>query len=455
MDTGSTPKLDPQPSIQRDKRRICGFLAAYPESADISNNGWENYLTRAIHDNDIEAVRFHLAAGANPLFSEPYDGPSSALLWAAIRGDRSITQLLLSAIPPAAHTSSATTYKGICEEDILHRCMVDAATHGHHLIVRDFLDARDYPRSTIGWALGAATRRWEVDVVEVLLERFTFDQNDLTISLNTAVKEKWGIEFENRYEEKYFNTDPDKQARLVSRLLKETKPNLQDPTIGPPLLREAIFRSEQQGALRVLLDQGIDPNTQWGNGETSLHLLAVPHYCSLYMGLGEGWVNEAGIALLLEHGASITIKNHNNEMAFQLAAEFANTDIFLRYYMPDKPGLLSMNESRETLLHRAAAGDKRDTVEYLLSRGCFDVNALNSTGWTPLICALARGCSSKSEDMAVETARCLLDANADPLIKTADGSTLLHLLGSFGNPGPVKEPQDEALKIEKKSSADE
>lgn len=44
--------------------------------------------------------------------------------------------------------------------------------------------------------------------------------------------------------------------------------------------------------------------------------------------------------------------------------------------------------------------------------------------------------------MAIQTAQLLLDANADPLAKTDDGWTVLHLIGNFTNPGPSKESQN-------------
>lgn len=444
MGIQTQPDTTTHPPGQRMKTRS-DFFAAYPATVDLSDGDCENYLTRAIRNNDIEAVRTHLAAGANPLFPEFADGTRTALSCAAIRGKREMVQLLLSCIPPLAHTSSTTNFKGENEEELLRVALVDAATYGHVLIVRDFLDTRELDHTVIGSVLGAATRRWEVDVVELLLDRFTFNQSSLVSSLKWAVKEKWGIEYENRYEEEYFDSDPDKQARLVSRLLDETKLDLRDPLVGSPLLYEAIFRSEQRGALRVLLEQGVDPNTQWEKGETALHLLASPHRPPSWtnQGQGEGWVNEAGIALLLKHGASITVEDHNNEKTFQKAAEFSNAGIFLRYYLPDDSGLRVTNEYGETLLHRAAAGGKHSTVQYLLSKG-LDVNAASRHGWTPLLCALAGPTEGhwKTEDMAIQTARLLLNANADPLAKTDDGWTVLHLVGNFPNPRPSKNTQD-------------
>lgn len=216
------------------------------------------------------------------------------------------------------------------------------------------------------------------------------------------------------------------------------------PAVGSPLLREAIFRSEQQGALKVLLDRGADPDTTWEDGKTSLHLLACPHYPPMpFLGpRRDAWMNEAGIRLFLAKGASIDIKDDYGQTATCDAAEYAFTDTFLRYFLPrsDSEYPFRKNKYRETMLHRAAAGGKHDTVKYLLEQGCFDVNATNQTGWTPLICALAPNeLAMKSETMAVETARLLLDSGADPSVKTLNGWTILHCLGSYPNRGPPKE----------------
>lgn len=366
------------------------LLAAFPESVD---SRWETHLTPAVHNNDIEAVRAHLAASANPLFPERGDGPRTALAWAVIYGNRSIVKLLLGSIPPVSQTSSTINLRGENEEEVFQSCLIDAATRGHHLIVGDLLDMRDsYARSIQEAALGDATRRWQVDVVEVLLERLNFTKSELVPLLLWAVEAKWGVDGHNPYDEEYSNLDPDKQARLVTLLLDETAGlvDLSDPAVASPLLRAAIFRLEQQAVLRILLSQGIDPNIQWEHGETALRILAKPHFTAKYMAGGRGWINEVAIALLWEFGASITIKdNKNNQTAFEIAAECSSTDIFTRYYVPDDSYLMSKNEFGETLLYRAAAGGKYGTVGFLLNRGFFDVNAATSTGWTPLLCALA------------------------------------------------------------------
>lgn len=63
--------------------------------------------------------------------------------------------------------------------------------------------------------------------------------------------------------------------------------------------------------------------------------------------------------------------------------------------------------------------------------------------------------ADKSEDEAVQTARVFLDAGADASAKTADGWTMLHLLGLFGNPGPRKETEAEQPTVDQEQFIDE
>lgn len=433
MDDGTQSHPDGRAQQPKKKRRE---LSDY-EAVNIPKGSFETYLSTAINNDDIDAVRARLAAGANPLFPERCDGVKSALSWAAIRGQRETMQLLLKQISSLPPTSTTTEREGETEESLLRMGLRDAAAYGHALIVRDFLDWRDFDNSVN--VLGVASRRWEVEVVELLLDRFTFSEEVLTSCLLQAAEEKRMIEFERTPEDKYFDSDPDKHARLVLRLLDETKVDLRDPEVGSPLLHGAIRRSEQQGGLRVLLERGADPNTRWEKGQTALHLLASYHFSDHPTLSGKASEpNQAGMSLLLQHGASITIEDDNGETPFQQAAEFSDTDIFVRYF--SNLDLRATNEHGETLLHRAAAGGKYGTVEYLLSKG-LDVNAITRHGWTPLLSALTvpTGRHRKTEDVAVQTSRLLLNAKADPLAKTQDGWTVLHLLGNFANPGPLKE----------------
>lgn len=75
------------------------------------------------------------------------------------------------------------------------------------------------------------------------------------------------------------------------------------------------------------------------------------------------------------------------------------------------------NHNGETLLHFAAAGCCIEVMEFLIVQG-LDINAKNSNGWTPLMCALIpidrNPCIAiKSPAKAMQAAQYLLSHGAD------------------------------------------
>ncbi len=136
---------------------------------------------------------------------------------------------------------------------------------------------------------------------------------------------------------------------------------------GRPFLQHAIELREP-AALRLLLEAGADPNTLTDQGEPMVALVVIHH-------------DENALRILVEHGARLdAVKGRD----------------------------------RDTVLHGVVAGGDGGFPGVLLELGA-PVNAINSSGYTPLHFAAAHG--------YLRSAQVLLDAGADPLARTTTGMT--------------------------------
>lgn len=390
-------------------------------------------LSVAIHCKNIEAIRIILDAGATPLEDESFGNQfATALEWASAFGNRDIVRLLLGRpmIPPSNGPVLQNETESERVKRLVQSAFLAAAAYGQTSIVGEFLDTLDCSHKDIGYALLTAVGRWEADVVDLILDRVQFEKAMLDEALLKAVSAKDYRSDEARSGIIYEESDWPKHYRLVCRLIDESGMDVRQLELGSPLLRQVLDKIERRGALEALLDKGVDPNTQWENDTTPLHLLSSP----IRVGRNDFKMHEEGIRMLREKGASLTTRDNEGATASHLAAEGADTTIFLRYYLPVDEDMALTNRYGETLLHYAAAGGKHETVEYLLSRGGFDVNNANTTSWTPIICALApNGRTNKSEADAVKSARFLLHHGAGSDAVTAQGWSVLHVLGSYND----------------------
>lgn len=383
-----------------------------------------------------------LAAGASPpervreIFGTPTLGIFflTALEMASALGRARLVRLLLARLKGMSPTG--VVIEGCNETELLQGAMIQGATYGQPTVVAEFLNVFTCSDETSIHVLWAAADRWEIDVVDLILRRFRFQQPVLAEALNRAMEGKTRRTDEYGTDVTYHDNDADKHYRVVTRLIGEGNLGAHVAKNAPRFLQQAIFEMVRKGGLRALLDKGVNPNLRLENGCTALHVFAAPINFSDWKPedpemIELGTIHEDGIRILRKGGASIKIMNDNGETPSQWAAEMAYPAVFARYYLPAHQDLLCTNQYGETLLHYAAAGGKHETVEFLLSLGIFDVNATSKTSWTPLLCALApNNRVHKTEVEAVRTARVLLRHGADTRAVTAEGLTVLHLLGS-------------------------
>ena len=107
------------------------------------------------------------------------------------------------------------------------------------------------------------------------------------------------------------------QKELVSFLIGAGA-DLDDTTYGPNPLLTTVEFVDLVGALQALLEQGAKPNTRGREGETALHRLGVPIRYKKYR--GQYQLHEAGIRLLLAHGACVTDKDKRSNTPLHFAA---------------------------------------------------------------------------------------------------------------------------------------
>lgn len=179
----------------------------------------------------------------------------------------------------------------------------------------------------------------------------------------------------------------------------------------------------------------------------------------------------------LDYGASVSIGDENGETPLHLASFSFPRKTFCSWLSHERETqyecLVQSNNHGESLLHYAAAGANVEVLQYLLEldinsaalsegargidaetmrqiceKGGLEVNAANTNGWTPFLCALTqtvqapteRRLSSrsirheKSGASAIRAAKQLLSAGADPSLVSAEGWTPLHSLAGYDFP---------------------
>ncbi|KAJ4855051.1 ankyrin repeats (many copies) domain-containing protein [Trichoderma breve] len=379
---------------------------------------------------NLEAVEMLLAAGADPLLVSEGQDRLRAIAYAAARGHRDIVKRLWGFCPPEVHVRRGRQYTS---------CFIMAANQGHAAIVEDLLDWWDgWPHELKYHALVGAAVRWRLAVATLLLRRTSFEQSTLQEALRLATYRRALVTDDDKGHREaidYLN-----QQLMVELLIDAGADPNECPNNTPPLIYDVASDANLTGVLKSLLEKGADPNKTDGSGKSALHVLAEPVALAGPIGIfGRPMpvtMNETAIRLVLQHKGSVSQPDNAGECPLHRAAYGLDLRLF-RLYLASCPeqsreSLLQLtNHHGETMLHYAAAGCHIEVMEVLIAQG-LDVNAINSNGWTPLMCALIpidrRYYRYKSPIEAIKAAQFLLSHDADTGTVTEEGLTPLHVL---------------------------
>ncbi|KAI0377671.1 ankyrin [Hypomontagnella monticulosa] len=401
-------------------------------NTECERRTWSGLLCLAIKRHSTPAIWTLLDAGVDPLHVRDEDvGPYSAFTLAAQLGNDTALKLLWPRAPPERHGNDMDT-----------SCLVRAARYGRTSIVSWLLDVWDgWTNETKERALRAAVARWEYYVIDLLLRKFTFEEDVLHSVLLRAFRPKDGVEEDTELGEtqgavQHDGVDLLHQQRIIKRLLM-TGLDLN----RSPLVHNAVEYIDQVGALQTLLENGVNVDAKDYHGETILHKLASPIYINDTWGNCEARIHETGIRMAIEYGASAMIEDNHGRTPLHCAAFGTNASIFHLYLSQVPQGRVEpalANKHGETLLHYAAAGGNIDVLDYLLTADPQRqyLNARSANGWTPFICALAP-IGSKAALRALSTGRLLLDRGAYATVTTDEGWTALHCLAMHRTGGKM------------------
>lgn len=406
-----------------------------PEALNHLADHWGSALHVAIRYDSAEAINLLLSAGADPVTHREYRGmafdPPSPMMLAIGLGRLRIVKRFWEHVPAATYANGGKM--------AYWSCISHAARCGQVESLAFFLDAWN------GWSAGAlrealrlAAKGLDLFCVELLLAKTEFPVDVLNEALQTTILDN-SYEDEEKVSRELCTAAEGLSQERIMRVLMEKGADPDGLSKRPePLLTEAARYAERATALRVLLEAGANPNAARADGNTALHLLAVPVQRKKNALRGRKH-HEQGIRLLLRHGASVYTKAaRGGELPLHRAA-FGSTLCLFQLYVgalttddQHGPALLQLaNGYGETLLHWAAAGGKADILEYLLSleSGAAHVDDQTDNGWTPLMCALVPQMSAgKGASESIRAARVLLTHGADLRTVTAEGWTPLHAL---------------------------
>jgi ankyrin repeat protein len=351
-------------------------------------------LVEAVRNGNRAAVRALLAKHANVDVAAA-DG-TTALHWAAERDDVDLVDALLK----AGATAQVTNRHGTTPIHL-------AATNGNAVILERLIAAGADPNAALPdgeTVLMTAARSGNVDAVKVLVDH----------GANVNAKEP------HKGQTPLMWAAAEDRAAVV-RALTSAGADVHAASAGKftPLL--FAVRGGHIGSSKALLEAGADVNERMADGMSALVLAVYNAHYEL-------------AAFLLERGADPNAAAQGWTALHQVAwSRRPNRGFNLPGAVPT--GTLDSLELVKRLVARGADVNARMTKEPRDGNR----NMLNRIGATPFLMA------AKSAD--VPLMRALLDAGADPAIKTADGTSAIMAAAGVGVYGPGESPgtHEEAL----------
>ncbi|KAK8041547.1 hypothetical protein PG994_014554 [Apiospora phragmitis] len=299
---------------QGDRDYLAQILQVWSPQID-EENAIHTALFEAIYRGDEVAVQMLLDAGVSPRLTEPCDPHFTPLLAASQAGQLGMAPAI--------------------------GCLEIAARNGRAELVAFLLDVWG------GWTAaerkgalhGAAAARWD-GCVDVLLAEPTYEQNDLQVDLEWAIRKRKILPEDplDRLRRKQLGcvtvaeveADARRRQRRVIGHLVDAGANPDGPglyTTDGRLLLFAASQLDYTASMSTLLEKGANARIQGSDGATALHELLRKSPSTSHHGFQYAPQDRlTATQLLLDHGALPDAANEAGETALHLAAQYGSLE---------------------------------------------------------------------------------------------------------------------------------